>query len=686
MAILKHGFQELQRRQINEIESEARLYRHGKTGARLLSLINKDENKVFGISFRTPPTDSTGVAHILEHSVLCGSRKFPVKDPFIRLAQGSLNTFLNAMTFPDKTTYPVASQNLQDFYNLIDVYIDTVLHPKLTRETFEQEGWHYYLDASNSRLTYKGIVYNEMKGAYSSPNSVMYKLVQEAMFPNTTYGVDSGGDPKVITDLTYEALIDFHSKYYHPSNSWIYYYGDDNPEERLRLMNEQLSEFSELNVHSDVSLQTFFTKPIRVEGTYPAGKETEKAKSNISISWLLDEITDSFLLLALNVLDEALMGTPASPLRRALTDSGYGEDPFGSIDFELRQATAIYGLRGINIDDCERVEALILQTLRIIAEQGFDKDTLDAAINSVEFSLRENNTGRFPRGLSIMLCSLSSWLYDRDPLERITFEEPLEKFKNRIWSSEHILENLIKDKFLRNPHRVTAVVKPDSHKSERQASEERGRLDKIHSNLSQKKLKRLINRAHELKQLQDAPDLPEDIAKIPHLKLTDLPSNNINIPSTLSLFDGVDVLTHALPTNGIIYLDLTFDLRHLSIRQLSLLNIFGRALLETGSVSLDFISFTQRISRDTGGIYTIPYVTTTCNGTESYAAHLLIRSKVISTKAPELASIIIDALNNSIIDNRERIKQIVLEEKAAAEANLVPNAHIIAARRVNAGF
>lgn len=686
MATTHNGFQELQRRYVSEIDSEVQLYRHDKTGARLLSLINNDENKVFGITFRTPPVDSTGVAHILEHSVLCGSRKFPVKDPFIRLAQSSLNTFLNAMTFPDKTTYPVASQNVKDFYNLVDVYVDTVLHPKLTRETFEQEGWHYELNSLDSKITYRGIVFNEMKGAYSSPNAVLYKLAQEAMFPDTTYGVDSGGDPKLIPHLTYEGLKDFHSMYYHPSNAWIYFYGDDDASERLRFMNERLNEFTKREVSSCIGLQPKFAKPICVEGTYPAGQETKRAKSNMAVNWLLDEIKDPFEALALDVLDEVLIGTSASPLRRTLTDSGLGEDVIGSIDFDMRQTTAIYGLKGIDSAHVNKVEKLILDTIKTLASQGVDKKTLDAAINTVEFSLRENNTGHFPRGLSLMLRVLSSWLYDRDPFERMTFETPLKELKSRITSGELVLEKLMHRHFLKNPHRVTVIVKPDCEKAERQAAEECQRLEKVQSSLEVIDLENLVKRTSELRLLQNAPDLPEDIAKIPHLKRTDLPKYNSKIPTELQKINNIDILTHELPTNGVIYLDLAFSIQSLSTKQLTLLDVFERALLETGTTSLDFISFSQQIAQNTGGIHMSPYISTINENKEDCAAHLIVRSKAVSTKAHELVSILKNVLIDSRIDDRDRIKKIILEEKASAEAHLVPGGHIFVARRVNASL
>ena len=505
------------------------------------------------------------------------------------------------------------------------------------------------------------------------------------MFPDTAYGMDSGGDPVAMPDLTYEALKDFHATYYHPSNAWVYFYGDDDPSERLRMMDERLAEFSERPVHSDIALQPRLANPIRTEGTYPAGQDTEKARSNVAVNWLLDEIADPTEALALSILDTALTGTPASPLSRALTDSELGEDVIASMNFDIRQATAKYGLKGIDAGDLDKVEALILDTLGELASNGFDKDTVDAALNSVEFSLRENNTGRFPRGLSLMLQALTTWLYDRDPLERIAFEAPLEDLKSRFTAGERVLEGLIQKHLLDNTHRITALVKPDPQKAERQAADERARLDQVQASLTTDDLERLSVRTAELKRLQNTPDRPEDVAKIPYLKRTDLPEHNTAIPSRFSQIDGVDVLSRDLPTNGIVYLDLAFDLQSLSATQLPMLDVFGRALIETGAGDLDFVSLTQRIAQKTGGIYMRPYVSALSDGT-GIAARLMVRSKAVADKAGEWIAILKDVLLASHIDNRDRIKQIVLEEKASAEARLAPAGHMFAAMRVNAAL
>src|SRR5262245_20568473 len=355
-----HGFELTGERKLPEANSTACMYRHAKTGARLLSLVNDDENKVFGVAFRTPPSDSTGLPHILEHSVLCGSRKYPVKDPFIQLAKGSLNTFLNAMTYPDKTVYPTASQNLQDFYNLVDVYLDAVFHPRIGPEVLMQEGWHYELDKPDAPMTYKGVVFNEMKGVYSSPDALLGKLSQETLFPDNEYGVDSGGDPRHIPELTYANFKAFHDKYYHPSNARIYFYGNDDPNERLRLLDAYLSDFGPAKIEAPVALQRRFTAPKRFARTFPAGDAD--AKSQMSVNWMLDEVGEVEHDLALGMLNHILSGTPASPLRKALMDSGLCEDAGGSLEGGLRQSVMSVDLRGTDAANTDRIETLILQS------------------------------------------------------------------------------------------------------------------------------------------------------------------------------------------------------------------------------------------------------------------------------------------------------------------------------------
>jgi len=375
----------------------------------VLSLSNDDDNKVFGITFRTPPTDSTGVAHILEHSVLCGSRKYPVKEPFVELLKGSLQTFLNAFTYPDRTCYPVASQNLQDFYNLIDVYLDAVFYPLLDPFIFKQEGWHVEAETQDGPFHFKGVVYNEMKGAYSSPDNVLSEYSLQSLFPDNPYGFDSGGNPREIPNLTYEQFKAFHETYYHPSNARIYFYGDDDPEARLRILQGYLDAFEPIQVDSQVKVQPPFKEPRRMERGYMVDEGTPNPKAMITCNWVLGETAETQKNFSLRILEYILLGMPGSPLRKALIESGLGEDLAGEgLGTELRQIYFSTGLKGIDVINQERVEGLIWETLEKLATKGIDPKTVEAALNTIEFRLRENNTGNFPRGLVLMLRALST--------------------------------------------------------------------------------------------------------------------------------------------------------------------------------------------------------------------------------------------------------------------------------------
>jgi Zn-dependent M16 (insulinase) family peptidase len=450
-----HGFERVRVQGIPELGTRAELFRHVKTGAELLSLMNDDENKVFGITFRTPPNDSTGLPHILEHSVLCGSRKYPVKEPFVELLKGSLKTFLNAMTYPDKTCYPVASQNVQDFYNLIDVYLDAVFYPRITPFVLRQEGWHLEAEEGGQNLIYRGVVFSEMKGAYSSPDNLLAEYSRRSLFPDNAYGLDAGGDPREIPSLTYEQFRAFHQKYYHPSNARIYFYGDDDPETRLSLADGYLRDFEAISIDSGITLQPPFREPRRLVRPFAAGDGAQASKGMVTVNWLLEESTNRELNLTLHMLEYILLGMPGSPLRKALMDSGYGEDLAGQgLEGELRQMCFSTGLKGVEPGHEDRIESLILETLSRLHREGIDPHTIEAAVNSLEFALRENNTGSYPRGLALMLRALTTWLYGEDPLALVAFEEPLEKVKARIAEERGLFEGMIERFFLKNPHRT----------------------------------------------------------------------------------------------------------------------------------------------------------------------------------------------------------------------------------------
>ncbi len=660
-----HGFELIGEQALPEANSTARRYRHIKTGADLLSLVNDDENKVFGVAFRTPPPDSTGLPHILEHSVLCGSRKYPVKDPFIQLAKGSLNTFLNAMTYPDKTVYPTASQNLQDFYNLVDVYLDAVFHPRIGPEVLMQEGWHYELDASDAPMTYKGVVFNEMKGVYSSPDALLSKLSQESLFPDNEYGLDSGGDPRHIPELSYAAFKAFHERYYHPSNARFYFYGDDDPNQRLRLLDGYLSGFDRAETDMPVALQASFGAPKRLAQSFPASDGD--ARAVMSVNWLLAEIGDVDRDLGLAMLNHVLSGTPASPLRKALTDSGLGEEAGGGYDEGLRQSIMTVGMRGIDAANAQRIEDLILSTLKRLADDGIDVGTVEASLNTFEFGLRERNTGSFPRGLALMLHALTYWLHGRDPLAPLAFEAPLARIKARVAARERHFEDLIRQYLLANPHRTTTVVTPDAQQAQREAADEEARLAAVRARMNGAEIEAVVEGTRALKLAQETADPPEALATIPSLTLDDLPRRNKPIPRIVAECAGTRVLFHEQPTNGIVYLDLGMDLRALPADLLPYGELFGRALLETGAGDLDFVQLSQRIGRATGGFGALAW-TASVSGSPTSAARLFLRTKAMSDRLDDLMSILVDILKHARLDNRERIQQLVLEEKSQLES------------------
>jgi len=685
-----HGFELINEQHIPEIKADARFYRHLKTGAELLSVVTEEDNKVFGITFRTPPADSTGVAHILEHSVLCGSRKYPVKEPFVEMLKGSLKTFLNAFTYPDKTCYPVASQNLKDFYNLIDVYLDAVFYPRLTPSIFQQEGWHLELENPDDPLSFKGVVYNEMKGAYSSPDSLLSEYSQQSLFPDNTYGLDSGGDPKQIVNLTFEQFKSFHQKYYHPSNARIYFYGDDDPQERLRLVNEYVRDFDRLEIDSTVRLQPYFDRPRRVERAFSSGQggdgEDAAPKGMVTVNWLLPETTDPILNLAFHVLEYILLGMPGSPLRKALIDSGLGEDLAGAgLEGELRQMYLSTGLKGIEIHTVERIESLILNTLIDLATNGIDPGAVEAALNTTEFRLRENNTGSFPRGLLVMLRTLTTWLYDCNPMALLSFETPLAAVKSNSSASQRYFESLIDRYLINNQHRVTLILSPDPALDEKQAAEERERLQKIGSELSREQRQAVIENTRILRQMQETPDPPKALATIPSLAIEDLDKENKIIPIEELNKSGVKVLYHDLSTNGIVYLDLGFDLRSLPQEYLSYVPLLTRGLIELGTESEEYVAFTQRISRKTGGIRPEIF-TSSIKDRDGSATWFLLRGKAMISKSSELIDILRDMLLTVKLDNRERFRQMVLEEKARQEQKLVPAGHQIVNLRLRSHF
>ena len=684
---MSKAFNLVEEKYIPELNSTAKLYTHKRTGARLLSVINDDENKVFSINFRTTPKDSTGVAHILEHSVLGGSEKYPVKEPFVELLKGSLATFVNAFTFPDKTCYPVASQNLQDFYNLIDVYMDAVLHPLITKETLMQEGWHFEINSLDEPLTYKGVVFNEMKGAYSSPDGVLQSRVMESLFPKHLYGVDSGGDPRHIPDLTYENFRNFWETYYHPSNAFIFMYGNDDPEKRLKLMEGYLKGYKKKKVKSAVPLAKPFKRAKKVEYAYDAGSDSELENKNyLVVNWLMPDTSDEVLSFSMGILANILIGTPASPLKKALMDSGLGEDLAGlGLESDMRQMIFSTGLKGTRARHAKKIEKLIFTTLETLVRDGIDPDTIAAAINTAEFRLRENNTGSFPRGIALMLRTLTTWLYDDSPFKMLGFEDALKGIRTRLSADKNYFEKLIQTYLLDNAHRTIMRLTPDPELGRRFEEDEKSRLEAIRSVLNESQIAELVEQTKKLKELQEAPNSNEALETLPFLKLEDLDKKSNSVPVEEMQLQDTTTLYHDLFTNGIAYLDLGFDLHALPADLLPLTEIFGRALFEMGTDTEDYTKLSQRIGKSTGGIYA-DAVSVTALGSRESVIKLFIKGKSTVAQSAEMLSIIKDVLLKTSFDNRKRLKQMVLEEKAGLESGLVPGGHSFVNTRLRAQF
>ena len=681
------GFELTCDQEVPELNGRARIWLHAQSGAELLSIENDDENKAFGIVFRTPPPDATGLPHILEHSALNGSRKYPVKSPLDQALKGSLATWVNALTFPDKTGYIVSSQNTRDLYDLADVFLDAVFYPLLRPQTFRQEGWHYELDTIDSPLALNGRVLNEQRGNFAAPARLIEHHSQIPLFPDTPYGVNRGGDPVEIPNLTYERLVDYHRTYYHPSNARIYFYGDDDPEERLRYLNAWLRDLDRerTEVDSAFPLQPRFDRPRRATIPYDAGQGADERTGWITLNWVLAEVGDPELMLALEVLAHILVGTPASPLRSVLIDSGFGEDLAGiGLFTHVRQMYFSTGLKGIDPTAANQVETLIEKTLRRLSDEGVDPDIVSAALNTVGFQLREANYGHFPRGLALLwLRATTTWVHDGDPLALLAFESPLRTISDRLQGDEIYLRRLIREYLVDNTHRATVLLVPDS--SGRKGAAERRQMDEARASMSEDDLHRIVAETAESRRLQETPDPPEALAAIPALTLGDLDVQSSRIPCQVLDVSGCTTLHHDLFTNDILYLDLAFDLHALPQELVPYAPLFGQALIEIGTEREDTTALAQRIGRKTGGISS-SVLTSSVTGSPQAMGRLVLRSKATTAQADGLLEILHDLLFTVRLDNQERFRQLTRKAKAELASSLLPNGAAVVGTRLAARY
>lgn len=669
-------------REIKEINSVGYLMEHEKSGAQLLYLKNEDDNKVFSISFRTPPSDDTGVAHIVEHSVLCGSRKFPLKEPFVELVKGSLNTFLNAMTFPDKTMYPIASRNDKDFHNLMDVYLDAVFYPSMheEREILMQEGWHYELD-ENDELIYRGVVYNEMKGALSSPESVLDQKIMESLFPDTTYGYESGGEPDAIPNLTQEAFLSFHRAYYHPSNSYIFLYGDCDIEEKLAFLDEAyLSKFSRQEVDSKVAYQPLFDVPREVCESYPISAGEEKTdKTFLSLNYIVGEAKEAETVLAMQILAHLLLKSQAAPLKKALSDAGIGKDVSGSVTDSLLQPTLSIWLSGANKEDAPQFTEVVKSTLREMVAQGIDKELIEASINLIEFKLREADFGRTPKGLIYGINVMNSWLYDESPFIYLEYEEALRNIKTALHTD--YFERLINERILRNSHETMVALVPEAGLAERKAGELREKLARYKETLSAEQLEQIREDAKKLALRQETPDSPEALATIPLLAREDLNAVEPILPCAEKTECGVKVLHHAIPTNKITYLTMYFNASVLAQEDL----LYGYLLVELlGKVDTEkysYESLANRINLETGGIGYDLLAYAVEDGSREYDPRLRVKGKVLTEKIGRLTELMAEILTTSRFDDAKRMKELIGRIRENLSMYLLKSGHSIAMER-----
>ena len=679
----------LDEHRVEDVQSDGFILRHKKSGARIAVLSNNDDNKVFYIGFRTPPEDETGVPHIIEHTTLCGSKKFPVKDPFIELAKGSLNTFLNAMTYPDKTVYPVASCNDQDFKNLMDVYLDAVFNPNITKyeEIFKQEGWHYELTGKDDELKINGVVYNEMKGAYSSPDEVLSSQIYRSLFPDNTYSKDSGGNPEYIPKLTYEAYLDFYHKYYHPSNSYIYLYGDMDVVERLEWLDkEYLSLYDYKKVNSEINKQPAFDEIKNVEAQYSIiMDDSQENKTYLSYNRVVGDTLDEMLYQAFDVLDYALVSSPGAPVKQALIDAGIGDDVYGSYDAGILQPVFSFVAKNANASQADEFESIIENTLKEVVKIGINKEALLAGINSSEFKFREADFGQFPKGLLFGLNCLDSWLFDdMKPFIHLECLGTFAKLRKAV--DTDYFEKLIQEYLLDNTHGSSVTVKPKRGLGNEREEALAKELSDYKASLSDEEIKKLIEDTEHLKKYQEEPSSDEDLRKLPMLTRADMKKNAMPFSNIEDELLDVKVVRHDIESNGIDYISFLFDAGDFAQSELGYLGFFTNAL---GLVSTEKYSYTDLANATniyTGGISTGTASHPDIKDRNNFVFKFEVKLKVLEKNLDKALELMEQMLLSSDFTDTKRLGELVAQIKARLQANLSSSGHLVAAMRSMSSF
>ncbi|MCM1125517.1 MAG: insulinase family protein [Lachnospiraceae bacterium] len=676
-------------RRITDLNSEGYILRHKKTGAKVVLLLNDDENKVFYIGFRTPPKNSTGVAHILEHSVLCGSKNFPVKDPFIELAKGSLNTFLNAMTYPDKTVYPVASCNDKDFKNLVHVYLDAVLYPNIYREEkiFRQEGWHYEMEDAEDELTINGVVYNEMKGAFSTPDDVVEREIMNSLYPDITYGLESGGDPEVIPELTYEEFLDFHRKYYHPSNSYVYLYGNLDAAEYLTFIDENyFASFDELKIDSAIEREKAFEAPKELVKEYPIMEDEPVAKNTyLTYNVSMGSSLDRELYVAMEALDYVLCSAPGAPVKQALLDRGIGLDVYSTLENGIFQP--YFSLTAKNAESSQKEEfvQVIEQTLTELIKKGLNRRSLEAAVNHFEFRYREADFGSYPRGLMLGLQALDSWLYDETaPFMHIEANQTYEKLRRAIHSDYY--EKLIEEYILKNPHKTILTVKPVPGLTTKKDQELRRRLSDYRDSLSKKERLAIVEQTRALRAYQEEESSPEDLKTIPLLDRADMKKEAAGYINEVYQADDTTILFHDIFTNKIAYLNLIFDLSQVPARLFPYVGILKAVLLMVDTEHFGYGELYDEVNIHIGGIKASVNTYTNAEDMSKYRVTLEIQSKALYEKRDKALELMKEILLTSRFDDTKRLYEILSETKSRMQTAMTEAGHSTALIRALSYF
>ena len=681
---LLYGFQLIDKKEIKEIKVTAYRYQHLQSGAELMHYECDDDNKVFMIGFKTVPEDNTGCPHIMEHSVLNGSKNFPAKSTFMELVKGSMNTFVNALTFTDMTCYPVASTNNKDFINLMRVYLDAVFFPNIYNEPniLHQEGWHLELTSEDAPLKYKGVVYNEMKGALSSPENSINRKSRQAQFPDTPYGFESGGDPEAIPELTYEKFIAFHQKYYHPANSKITLYGDMDIEETLKIIDEEyLSQFEDNNEKVQIPLQKPFgkTKVLKMEIPVEEGKDIED-QYYLALNWTYGQITDKYLSQTLKALAEMLMDTPASPLKKAIQDSGYAKDSTIVVEDDILQPTVFLLCKQVKKENIEPLTKLIKQELKRIVKEGLDKKLIEAVINKMEFNLREAQYRFYPRGLIYALNSQGLWMHNGNPVDKLAFEPMLKELRKGL--KEPYFEELIEKAILNNKHSSQITFVPVPGLIQKMEQETAEKLAALKKKMTKKEIAKLIEFNKKLIQWQQEPETKENLEKIPMLSLSDLNPEAKHYPTEEDIWNDIKLLKHPANTNGIVYFKSYFDLAHAEEEDLPWIKLYTQLVEWMNSENYSYAKRSTEIDSNTGGIYLDIALYNSYQTPDDILPKILLRGKAVKNKFGKLMELASDFALKPLFDEPERLKKLLAELKAKSEAMLPFKGHTIAIQRM----